>query len=55
MVEIDEAIIRVAKDQFGFSSTSSEKLKVIKEDGLEHIQNLSKFSQGYILSLPDAS
>ena len=41
-VEIDEAITRVAKDQFGFAP--SERLKVVNEDGLEFIESLAKQS-----------
>ena len=40
VVEIDEAITRVAKDQFGF--TISERLKVVNEDGLEFIESFSR-------------
>ena len=39
-VEIDEAITRVAKDQFGFAP--SERLKVVNEDGLEFINSFAK-------------
>ena len=39
-VEIDEAITRVAKDQFGFNS--SDRLKVVNQDGIEFIE---KFAQ----------
>ncbi len=40
VLEIDEAIIRVAKDQFGFQD--SDRLKVEHADGLEFIENLAK-------------
>ena len=40
MVEIDEAITRVAKDQFGF--VPSDKLKVINEDGLNFIDSYAR-------------
>ena len=41
VVEIDEAIIRVAKDQFGFNAGSSNKIKVVQEDGIKYIEKLS--------------
>jgi spermidine synthase len=37
VVEIDDAIIRVAKDQFGFKT--SDKTKVFHEDGIQFVQN----------------
>ena len=37
VVEIDDAIIRVAKDQFGFSS--NEKTKVFHQDGIHFVEN----------------
>ena len=37
-VEIDGAITRVAKDQFGFNET--ERLKVVNEDGIEFMNKL---------------
>ena len=49
-VEIDEAIVRVAKDQFGFNTT--ERLQVINEDGIEFINNFAK-KQGKILCYGD--
>ena len=49
-IEIDEAIVRVAKDQFGFNTT--ERLKVINEDGIEFINNFAK-KQGKILCYGD--
>ena len=36
VVEIDPAIVRVAKDQFEFKET--DRLKVIVGDGLKHIK-----------------
>lgn len=39
VVEIDDAIIRVAKDQFGF--IESERLKVIHKDGIDYINDLA--------------
>ena len=42
VVEIDEAIIRVAKDQFGFNAgSSSNKIKVVQEDGIKYIEKLA--------------
>ncbi len=38
VVEIDPAIAKVAKDQFGFNE--SDRLKVFIDDGLEFIANL---------------
>ena len=42
VVEIDDAIIRVAKDQFGFNAGSScDKIKVVQEDGIKYIEKLA--------------
>jgi spermidine synthase len=53
VVEIDEAIIRVAKDQFGFNAGSSNKIKVVQEDGIKYIEksssNQSSFSSYNII------
>ncbi len=40
VVEIDDAIIRVAKDQFGFKT--SDKTKVFHEDGIQFVENYGK-------------
>ena len=37
VVEIDEAIIRVAKDQFGFKTSDSSR--VFHKDGIEFVEN----------------
>ena len=44
VVEIDGAIIRVAKDQFGFNT--SDRLQVVQDDGLKFIENCAKDSSG---------
>ena len=43
VVEIDEAIIRVAKEQFGFKT--SDKSKVFHRDGIEYIEKNGKLKQ----------
>jgi len=41
VVEIDDAIIRVAKEQFGF--ITSDRSKVFHKDGIEFIESYGEF------------
>ena len=47
VVEIDEAIIRVAKDQFGFNT--SDRLNVVKEDGIAYIKRIAAESSEFLI------
>ena len=46
VVEIDDAIIRVAKDQFGFSS--NDKTKVFHQDGIHFVENFDHAGNCFI-------
>ena len=48
VLEIDEAIVRVAKDQFGFHT--SERLNVVSGDGQKYIENCANSGKNQISS-----